>query len=752
MKSKNVVQFLKFVAVGILNTLVDWAVFYLLVFFAIPGQPLLAKAISFTVAVLNSFILNSIWTFRDEFYSSIKDKSLKFYRLANFFIRFILVSLVGFAINYLAFRYVLSNLTGSLAAHSNIIGLAAASGAALVWNFIINKLWTYKKDKEISPEETAKKIKRFKFDLAAAGILAITLIISFLLISRDAPIVDETAHIPAGYSYAAYHDYRLNPEHPPLVKFLAGVPLQFLEIKGLKLDTSWNDIRQWDAGWYFMFHSGNNPDQIVFWARLPMLLFILGLGILLYKWASEEFGSKTGLFVLFLFAFTPDVLAHGHFVTTDVPAAFGFALGMYTFSKFLDKKNLKYLIVAGLCLGIAGLLKFSTFLLYPIFLLIIIVKSLIDKKEQKSSFWLIFWNYFKPLFWIWVISFATIWLVYIPMVWNTSAAVEKAVILSNLTSNPQTEVLRNMLGHLAGNPFTRALGHYILGMLLVFGRVAGGNSTFIVGHFSDKAISWFFPLAFLIKTPATILVLFFFSIIYLITKKVSNAREAWLLWLFGIPFIVYWAVSVKGSLNIGTRHLLPTLPFLYLFIGLAMRRIIESKKLAANIAMIIIVTTLAVPVFAAYPSYISYFNIFTYGQPKYTLMVDSSLDWGQDLKRLATYVKDNNISNLKIDYFGGALPKYYIPDSIQWRSGYGPTTGWIAVSGTFYQMSKLHGKEEGKWSYSWLDDIKPEKIIGDSILIYNITPQDLIDHPPTSPYPITGYDKMPDKTMNANQL
>ncbi len=67
-------------------------------------------------------------------------------------------------------------------------------------------------------------------------------------------------------------------------------------------------------------------------------------------------------------------------------------------------------------------------------------------------------------------------------------------------------------------------------------------------------------------------------------------------------------------------------------------------------------------------------------------------------------------------------------------------------------MSKLHGKEEGKWSYSWLDDIKPEKIIGDSILIYNITPQDLIDHPPTSPYPITGYDKMPDKTMNANQL
>ena len=219
MKSKNITQFIKFLAVGVLNTLIDWAVFYLLIFFLIPNQPLTAKAISFTVAVINSFVLNSIWTFRDEFYSGIKNKSLKFYRLTNYFVRFILVSLVGFGINYLTFKYVITNLSGSLAAHSNIIGLVAASGAALVWNFIINKLWTYKKDKEMSEAETAVKMKKFKFDLAAAGLLAIALIISFLLISRDAPIVDETAHIPAGYSYVAYHDYRLNPEHPPIVKF-----------------------------------------------------------------------------------------------------------------------------------------------------------------------------------------------------------------------------------------------------------------------------------------------------------------------------------------------------------------------------------------------------------------------------------------------------------------------------------------------------------------------------------------------------
>ncbi len=740
MKSKSLRQFLKFLAVGVLNTLVDWAVFYLLIYFAIPGQPLLAKAISFTVAVINSFVLNSIWTFRDEFYSGIKDKNLKFYRLANYFIRFILVSLVGFVINYLTFRYVLANVSGSLASHSNIIGLVAASGAALIWNFIINKLWTYRQDKVIPEEEVVEKVKRFKFDLTAAGILAVTLIISFLLISRDSPIVDETAHIPAGYTYAAYHDYRLNPEHPPVVKFLAGLPLQFLDLKGPKLDSSWNDIRQWDAGWYFLFHSGNNPDEILFWARLPMLLIVLALGILLYKWASEEFGNKTGLFVLFLYAFTPDVLAHGHFVTTDVPAALAFVLGVYTFSKFLDKKNLKYLIFAGIGLGIAELLKFSACLLYPIFFLLIIVKSIIDNKAKKTGFWKKLWQYFKPLFWISVISQFVVWLVYIPMVWNTPANVERQVFLSNLTSDPKTLILRNFLYHFTNNPFSRAIGHYLLGIMLVFGRVSGGNAAFILGHFSDKAIIWFFPVAFLIKTPLTILILFVFSIVYLIRKKLTNQREVWLLWLIGLPFVLYWGVTMKGSLDLGTRYLLPTLPFLYMFIGLGLKRIIDSNKLVSNIALIVVAATLAIPVLAAYPNYLGYFNILTYGRPKYKLMVDSSIDWGQDLKRLAIWDKDNNIPNLKIDYFGGGLPSYYIPDSVEWHTGYGPTSGWLAVSTSFYTMSKFTGPKEGKWSYNWLDNYKPVTTIGNSILVFHISPQDLTDNPPTSPYPVTKFD------------
>lgn len=755
-KLAGIWQFIKFALVGIANTLVDWAVFYLLILFIIPDDKLLAKAISFVVAAINSFVLNSIWTFRQEFYSGIKDKNLRFYRIANYFIRFFVVSLVGFAINYFAFRWVIFNIAGtSFANYANIISLISASSAALVWNFVINKFWTYKTagEEKLSPGEQKKKVQMFKFNLAAAGLIAIMVTISFFVMKGDAAIVDETAHIPAGYSYVKFHDYRLNPEHPPLAKYIAGVPLAFMNLSDLRTDSSWKVINQWDSGWYFLYRAGNDANAMIFWSRLPMLLFLILIGVVLYKWAVELFGSKTGLFVLFLYTFTPDFIAHGHFVTTDVPAAFGFLLAAYTFYKFLEKRNWKTFIFAATALGIAQLLKFSAFLLYPMFLILIFVRAYYDLKIDGEKFWLALWQRFKDFFWVSLASLGLVWLVYIPMVWNTPVSVEKRLILNNLTPDPRTLILRNFLDHFVNNPISRALGHYLLGLMLVFSRVAGGNSTFIISHSADKAIPWFFPVAWLIKTPAMVIILTFFATIYSFFRQ-KTRQEKWLLWFVLIPFALYWLISIRGSLNIGTRHLLPTVAFLYLFIGFIMRDIIESKKIAANIAVIACIFFLAIPVLSAYPNYLGYMNIFTYGHPGYNMMVDSSLDWGQDLKRLKNYLAENNISeaNLKIDYFGGGLVSYYMPQAKVWRSGFGPTSGNLAISATFYQMSKLQGKEAGKWSYDWLDRYQPTAIIGSGILLFQITPEDLKKNPPTSPYPITHYDTPTKSDVPINQL
>jgi hypothetical protein len=207
-----------------------------------------------------------------------------------------------------------------------------------------------------------------------------------------------------------------------------------------------------------------------------------------------------------------------------------------------------------------------------------------------------------------------------------------------------------------------------------------------------------------------------------------------------IPWLIYWLVTLQGSLNIGIRHLFPTLPFVFLFIARTVFPIFNPKpfKLRGLAHAIPKYTLLILGIWfvfgsvLTYPSYLSYFNELTIGKPKYDFLVDSNLDWGQDLKRLAQYVDSEGINKIKIDYFGGGVPSYYIDRSkiINWHSDQGPATGWFAISATFFQFSKMYGVQEGKWDYSWLESFEPERVIGNSILVFNISQKDLVDFPP----------------------
>lgn len=581
--------------------------------------------------------------------------------------------------------------------------------------------------------------KRIIYYIIAGFLFGIMLFIMLQCAITDSGTVDEIAHIPAGYSYIEYHDYRLNPEHPPLAKALAGIPLSLMHLNGFKEDWSWQQINQWEAGWHFIYELGNNPQLIFFWARLPMILLSLALGLVILIWATRWYGRKIGLLALLLYAFYPDILGHGHLVTTDVAAAFGFVITVLAFGKLMEKRTWQNIAWASLAFGIAQLLKFSSFLLYGILLLLIIYRAYLDR-DKENSIWKNFKEYFKTYLLVCVLSLLVVWLVYIPFVWNTPASIEHQVIEINLLPGEQrTEILRNFLHHFENNPFSRAIGHYILGIFMVIGRVSGGNATYIIGHLSEKGISWFFPVAYLIKTPVPILLMLLWAMVSLVVFRTKNKRDAWENALILTPIIVYWAFTLKGSLNIGIRHLLPTVPFVIMFIAKNLYRYLGKVAILSwqTIWIAILLIWYILGVIWYYPQYIAYFNFFVPRDARYKYLVDSSLDWGQDLNRLQEFVDENNIDNIKVDYFGGSVPKYFIPQSEEWHSAYGPTTGWLAVSATYYQSSKLYGPKEGTWSYEWLDNFQPEAIIGGSILVYNISLEDLAEHPPTSSYPIT---------------
>jgi len=140
------------------------------------------------------------------------------------------------------------------------------------------------------------------------------------------------------------------------------------------------------------------------------------------------------------------------------------------------------------------------------------------------------------------------------------------------------------------------------------------------------------------------------------------------------------------------------------------------------VIILLLVLWLVIESLVAFPNYMGYFNEIRLilGLKKQEILVDSNLDWGQDLKRLADFCQKNNISKINVDYFGGGVPSYYIPGASEWHSNNGRAHGWLAVSATYYQMSKYFGPKEGMPDYSYLDNIKPVAVIGDSILVYHL--------------------------------
>lgn len=596
----------------------------------------------------------------------------------------------------------------------------------------------------------AQNNKKWLVPVIIVALLLTMFITMFTVAKGDSGTTDEVAHIPAGYTYVKALDFRLNPEHPPLAKVIAAIPLQFLHLKGPFNDWSWTAINQWEAGWNFLYEQGNKADQILINARTSMMFLTLILGLFIFFWVRSKFGNKIALLILLFFTFEPNFIAHGHLVTTDIAATLGFTIGVWGFVNFLEKKTWGSLFLAGALFGIAQCLKFSCILLLPILFLILVVKVVMERRETPwlNNFGRLFAKSFIGL----VFGFMVVWIIYTPFVWKMTPAVEHKVIEENLSpGDAKTLPLRNLLHKFEGNKVTRPVGHYLLGVSYIFSRTAGGNATFIIGHFSDKGIKWYFPAAWLLKIPLPITFLIVYSIILLITRGIrgptrlgsrDRQTDAWFLWYIAIPVAIYWLITLQGSLNIGIRHLFPTIPFIYLFIARTIYPILNPEKFALSgfalaapkVALVILAVWFVFGSIVTYPSYLGYFNELTLGRPKNEFLVDSNLDWGQDLKRLANYVNEHpEIDKLHIDYFGGGVPSYYIDPKrlIDWHSDQGPATGWFAISSTFFQFSKMYGVMEGKWDYSWLESFKPVENFGGSIMLYNISYSDLKEYPPT---------------------
>ncbi len=630
-----------------------------------------------------------------------------------------------------------------------------------------------------------KQFLEKNYKLLVGLVLGFMLAVSLINAWWDSAIFDETAHIPASYSYMTEHEIRLNPEHPPLIKDLAGFPLLFLD---LKFDTSqpfWEgtlpgkwDEGQWAAGRYLLYQAGNNPDKIIFWARFPIVLISIILGWFIFKWVRELAGITAGLFALILYAFDPNILGHNHFVTTDIGIAAFMTFSFYYYLKFIKSPAWKNVTLAGIFVGLLMLAKFSFIIALPIFALATIAYPLATQAKPREERRMVklrkLGEYIGKGVVILGISLVVVWAVYAANTFNMTRETVSQTIDNNFSpadsANPKNVYTNKALHWLNDHSVTRPLTEFGIGIGYVFRRVAGGNGAYFMGQVSGSAFQAYFPTVFVIKEPLPsvflILTALFISLSANLKSfaswiKISLSKKASsfstyirhnIISISLFSFIVLYAyVSITGNLNIGFRHLFPILPFAYILTAKTIFNLIRRVDFQASfiwgVMLVIMSVFLMSETVAAYPAYMSYFNEIA-GGPKngYKYVTDSNADWGQDIKRLKVWVDKYNwcdgsddsfckiydpqrgpIEKIRINYFGGGDIKYYFGDrAIDWWDSKRPLEpGWYAISANSLQGSIYDTTKKDSESYRWIKNIKPVAQVGTSIFVYYITDQDI---------------------------
>ena len=478
-----------------------------------------------------------------------------------------------------------------------------------------------------------------------------------------------------------------------------------------------------------------------------MLLFFVLSAVLIFWWTKEKYGEKSAFVATLLFSFSPTVMTHSRFVTTDMPALFGVLLGTYFFIKYLQKPSPKMFWLAILAFGIAQLTKFSVVLLAPLFILMVIAWCISNSYSFRKSAVL----FIHSLILMAMGIILVVWPVYALHTINYPPEKQKSDTEFHLGSYGN-RLFADPVVWASDKPVIRPLAYYATGILMVNQRAIGGNTTFFLGEVRNYAWKHYFPVVYGIKEPLAFWLLTIIVLLYLaiktkfpnpvdkrLRKSFIHSLQNWvktyfvefsmLLWL-----AIYWYLSIKANLNIGVRHLLPTYGFV--FILLAGQLVNIAKKITKKMLTtyyLLLTTLLGFYIYdtvRVHPYYLTYFNQLAGGPAGgHRYAVDSNLDWGQDLKRLAMWVEENNINKIHLDYFGWANQSYYLKDKLVWIGAgryknerdflaENPDGGYIAVSASFYMGSRGDPIN----NYIWLDAYEPVAKIGNSIWIWEITP------------------------------
>jgi hypothetical protein len=539
--------------------------------------------------------------------------------------------------------------------------------------------------------------------LAPATVLLACMAVGVARIVATYPIFnqtwDEPAHIAAGMEWLDRGTYTYEPLHPPLGRVLTALGPRLVGIRSGVHESVWLEGNS-------ILHAGDRYDRNLALARLGVLPFFLLASVVVFLWAHRLGGWPAAVGAVLLFTTLPPVLAHAGLATTDMAITSTVVLAAYCGIRWLDRPTTTRSILLGLAVASAVLSKFSALLFLPAAAAAVAVvrwstRRLAEEDAQgmrRTSGLRV--GYLAALLAIWAgYRFAIGPLLPPPAVPpNTPPASQGA--LERLVSAPifPAPALFEGVGQLAA-------------------KNRAGHKSYLLGEVGDTGWWYFFPVALAVKTPLAFLLLVGAGALAAARVPPGQDRRRHL-----EPLAIALAillVCLPSRINIGVRHVLPMYPFLAITAGAGLVSLIRVRRAApaGAICAALLVGWQLTASSRAHPDYLAYFNELAGGRPE-RILVDSDLDSGQDLRRLADTLRARRVPAVWLAYAGSATVSEHGLPPVRWLEPHQPVKGWVAAS--LYSLKLGSLDRPGHDDFAWLERYAPVAQVGRSIRLYHI--------------------------------
>lgn len=520
---------------------------------------------------------------------------------------------------------------------------------------------------------------------------------------------DEPAHIGAAMQYLDGGEYRYENQHPPMRSVYAIGPLLLGHRYG-------GSTTMWVEGERVLYRDGAYFRNLTA-ARLAALPFFALTVAIVFGWALGLGGPPAALFSALLYTSLPLALAHAGLATTDTLVTGTVTLALFTWSRVLARATPFRLLLFAVAAALAVLSKFSAI---PFLGLVVVVTGigwalrlpgLAGSFPRKSRARRLLTAAGASAAAVMVCGLV-IWAGYR---FSFGAVAELGPVHQEIERDISTLTVRRLLHFLVKNPIPAP--EFFFGIRELLLHNSGGHPMFFMGSVYTYGHPAFFPVAVAIKTPIPFLLLSVLGGAALVRRSLRANNPLAL--VPPLAAVLMLLACIPSSINIGLRHLLPIFPLLAVCGGVGACRLWRYQgrlRFLPRGLLILLLSWQALSSVRAHPDYLAYFNECCRAEP-HRWLVDSDLDWGQDLERLSRELRQRRVDQLHLAYFGAADPARHGLPPFRPLPPRQPVLGWIAISEQAYAMGTGSPPND---DYRWLLRHQPVAVVGKSIRLYRI--------------------------------